>query len=105
MASQIYYGSKAQVFHGTAKMTKGGLVKADIKRISDSAGNYRYKSIKQQASGKKKNTFREKWSKAMKKARAQLTKEKVILKGEFVPVGGNTSKGKALYNRIKELLA
>ena len=25
-----YYGSKAKVYHGTAKMTKGGLTKKDI---------------------------------------------------------------------------
>ena len=68
-------------------------------------GNHRYKSIKQQEAGKAKNSFREKWAKAMKKARAQLIKEKVISKGDFVPVGGSTAQGKALHKRIKELIA
>lgn len=91
-------GSKSQVYHGTAKQTKGGLVKKDIIRIDDGYGNIRYKSKKQQASGKKKNTFRAKWSKAMKKARKELKLE------GFVPVGGKTKDGKALLKRIRELM-
>jgi hypothetical protein len=99
-----YYGSKSQVYNGTAKMTKGGLVKADIKRISDGYGNVRYKSKKQQSSGKKASSFRAKWAKAMKKARKELIKEGVIEKGDFVPVGGKTKAGKALLKRIRELV-
>jgi hypothetical protein len=98
------YGSKSQVYNGTAQKTKGGLTKKDITRVKDSSGNYRYKSKEQQKSGKKKNTFREKWSKAMKKARRQLIQEGVIKEGEFVPVGGSTRAGKALYSRIKKLI-
>ena len=101
---ESYYGSKAQVYHGNAKMTKGGLVKKDIVRLNDGYGNIRYKSKKQIKANKKPNSFRAKWSKAMKKARKELIKENVIEAGEFVPVGGKTKQGKALLKRIKELM-
>jgi hypothetical protein len=99
-----YYGSKAQVYHGNAKMTKGGLTKANIKRVKDKYGNARYKSISQQVAGNKKNTFRDKWAKAMKKARKELIKEGIIVSGDFVPIGGKTRKGKALLKRIRSLM-
>ena len=99
-----YYGSKAQVYHGNAKMTKGGLTKANIKRVKDKYGNARYKSKDQQVAGNKKNTFRDKWAKAMKKARKELIKEGVIVEGDFVPIGGKTRKGKALLKRIRSLI-
>jgi len=98
-----YYGSKAEVFHGSAKFTKGGLAKKDIKLVKDKYGNERYKSKKQQAAGHKKGTFREKWAKAMKSSRKELIKEKVIDKDSgFVPVGGTSKEGKALLKRIRE---
>ncbi len=100
-----YYGSKLQVYNGTAKYTKGGLVKKDIIRIKDSTGNYRYKSKKQQSSGKKKTTFRAKWSMAMKKARKELISEGIIDKSDFVPVGGSTAAGKQLLKRIKFVIS
>ena len=93
-----YYGSKAEVYHGTAQYTKGGLTKKEIKLVKDKYGNERYKSKKQQAAGKKKNSFREKWAKAMKKARKDL-----CLDG-FVPVGGTSKEGKALLKRIREIV-
>lgn len=97
-----YYGSKAEVFHGTAKLTKGGLEKKDIILKKDRYGNERYKSKKQQAAGHKKGTFRDKWAKAMKKARKELIKEGVIDRDAgFVPVGGKTKDGKALLKRTK----
>jgi hypothetical protein len=99
-----YYGSRAEVYHGTAKFTKGGLEKKDLKLIDDGYGNERYKSKKQQAAGHKKGTFRDFWSKAMKGARKELIEEKVIEKGEFVPVGGKTKEGKALLKRTRELM-
>ena len=99
-----YYGSKAQVYHGTAKMTKGGLTKSDIKLVKDKYGNARYKSKSQQLAGRTKNTFRDKWAKAMKKARKERIKEGVIIDGDFVPIGGKTRKGKALLKRIRELM-
>ena len=93
-----YYGSKAEVYHGSARYTKGGLTKSDIKRIDDGYGNFRYKSKKQQAAGHKKGTFRDKWSKAMKKARKELKLE------GFVPVGGTTKYGKALLKLTREIM-
>ena len=99
-----YYGSKAEVFHGNAQYTKGGLTKSDIILKKDKYGNERFKSKKQQKSGKKKGTFRDKWTKAMKAARKELLKEKIISKGEFVPVGGTSKEGKALLKRTRELM-
>ena len=99
-----YYGSKSQVYHGTAKQTKGGLTKSDIKRVKDKYGNIRYKSKDQQKSGKKKNTFRAKWAKAMKRARKELISERVIKEGKFVPIGGTTRAGKALLKRIRSIM-
>ena len=98
-----YYGSKAEVYHGNAKYTKGGLIKKDIKRINDGYGNYRYKSIKQQKAGKRKNSFIVKWSKAVKKAKKELTKEGMDLSG-FVPIGGTSKKGKALLKRTRQII-
>ncbi len=99
-----YYGSKAEVWHGTAKYTKGGLTKKDLLRKKDKYGNYRYKSKRQQQAGKKKNSFRAKWAKAMKKAYKELKSEGVIEPGSFVPVGGKTKEGKALKRRIIEII-
>ena len=99
-----YYGTKSQVYNGTAKMTKGGLKKSEIVKLDDGYGNIRYKSKKQIKSGKNPISFRAKWAKAMKKARKQLIKESVIKEGEFVPIGGKTKGGKALLKRIKELM-
>ena len=96
-----YYGSKAEVYHGNAKYTKGGLTKKDIILKKDKYGNERFKSKKQQAAGHKKGTFRDKWSKAMKAARKELVKEGVI-DGGFVPVGGKTKEGKSLLKRTRE---
>jgi hypothetical protein len=98
-----YYGSKAEVFHGTAKFTKGGLTKKEIKLITDKWGNERYKSKKQQAAGHKKGTFRDKWAKAMKAARKELVKEGTIDDDAgFIPVGGKSKDGKALLKRTRE---
>ena len=40
---------------------------------------------------------------AMKKARARLIREGVIKKGEFVPVGGSTVKGKKLLKTARAI--
>ncbi len=98
-----YYGSRAEVFHGNARYTKGGLQKCDLKLVKDKYGNERYKSKRQQQAGRKKGTFRDKWAKAMKSARKELIKEKVIDKDAgFVPVGGSSREGKALLKRTRE---
>jgi len=93
-----YYGSKAEVFHGTARFTKGGLSKKQIKRVNDGYGNYRYKSIKQQKQGKKKNSFIKKWAKAVKKAKKELGMD------GFIPVGGSSKEGKALLKRTRQII-
>ena len=98
-----YYGSRSEVYHGNAKYTKGGLSKSDLVLKKDRYGNERIKSKHQQRAGHKKGTFRDKWAKAMKKARKELLKEGVIEEGEFVPLGGKTKEGKALLKRTREL--
>ena len=99
-----YYGSRAEVFHGNARYTKGGLQKSDLKLVKDKYGNERYKSKRQQQAGNKKGTFRDKWAKSMKSARKELIKEGVINPG-FVPVGGASREGKALLKRIREKIS
>ena len=96
------YGSKSKVYNGTAQQTKGGLTKKDIIKIKDKYGNVRYKSKEQQK--KKTSSFRAKWAKAVKKARNELIKEGVFDKGQFIPVGGTSREGKALYKRVKEII-
>ena len=98
-----YYGSKAEVYHGNARFTKGGLQKKDIKRVNDGYGNYRYKSIKQQKQGKKKNSFIKKWAKAVKQAKKELTKEGYDVSG-FVPIGGSSKIGKLVLKRTKQIM-
>lgn len=105
MAPATYqrYGSKSQVYKGSAHMTKGGLTKKDIVRVKDRYGNIRYKSKDQRSMGKKKSGPRAEWTKAMKKARKELIADGVLDKGEFVPVGGKSREGKALLKRTKEI--
>ena len=99
MATIKYYGSKAEVYHGTAKRTKGELQKKDIKRVNDGYGNYRYKSKKQQ----KPNQFIKKWANAVKQAKKELTKEGYDVSG-FVPVGGSSKIGKLVLKRTKQIM-
>jgi hypothetical protein len=99
-----YYGSKAEVYHGTAKYTKGGLQKKDISRVNDGYGNYRYKSKKQQKkSGNRGGTFIKKWAKAVKQAKKELKKDGYDVSG-FVPVGGKTKVGKLLLKRTRQIM-
>ncbi len=102
MSTKIkYYGSKAEVYHGTAKYTKGELEKKDIVRVNDGYGNYRYKSKKQSKSNG--NSFIKKWAKAVKQAKKELKKEGYDVSG-FVPVGGTSKVGKALLKRTKQIM-
>jgi hypothetical protein len=82
-------GTRAQVFHGTADRTAGGLIKKDFK-LKDG----RIISKKQSAAGKK-NPGLKKWRTAVSKAKCQLDMPK---KGQFVLI-----KGKLL-NRSKEIM-
>ena len=72
-------GSRAEVMHGNAKHTSGGLVKKDLK-MSDG----RIISKKQQAAAKK-NPGLKKWRSAVTKAKKELG----IPKKEFALVKGN----------------
>ena len=93
------FGTKQEVYNGTAEMTKGKLTKDDIVRTEDSSGNFRFKSKNQQNS---KNSAREAWTKAMVKARKELIAEKKLPKGVFVPIGGQSKEGKMLLTRIRK---
>ena len=107
-------GSKVEVYNGTAKQTSGGLKKKDLVRVKK-GNEYRIKSKKQQAIGKKNvlsQQSRQQWTNAMKKGRKQLIKEGVINKHEFIPLLKRKSskyndienkKGKELYKRVREI--
>ena len=81
-------GSKAQVFHGTADETSGGLRKKDLKISSDG----RIVSIKQ---SKGLNAFAKAWSDATKKVMDARGKKK---KEKFQPI----KKGTPIYKKIKK---
>ena len=81
-------GSKAQVFHGTADETSGGLRKKDLKITSDG----RIVSIKQ---SKGLNPFAKAWSDATKKVMEARSKKK---KEEFQPI----KKGTPIYKKIQK---
>merc|ERR1712113_767822 len=88
--------ARSVVFSGRKEKTASGLKKSDL--MKNKAGKLVTK--KTSAHGKKhyaKNGLK-KWADACKKARKELG-----LKG-FVPVGGKSAKGKALYAKVKSLL-
>ena len=76
-------GSKAQVFHGTAEKTAGGLVKKDL--FLDLDG--RIKSKKQSKAGKK-NPALKAWRNSMLEAKKKLGMER----DEFAAVKGKLLK-------------
>ena len=80
-------GSRAQVFHGTAKQTSGGMKKKDIKKTDD--GRY--------VSKKKSNNLNPALA-----ARAEATKkimdERKRMQGKFQAI----KKGSALDKKIKK---
>jgi hypothetical protein len=86
---------RASVFLGHKHHTASGHTKKDL-MVSRSTGKIVTK--RSHAAGKKAYKNISKWAAAMKKARKLLK-----VKG-FVPVGGKSAKGKALYKKIKELL-
>merc|ERR1712183_1253811 len=96
--SVIAKGKRARsiVFRGTKEKTSSGLTKAML--VKNKTG--RIVSKKQSANGKKRFTTSgaKKWSNAFKAARKALN-----IKG-FVPCGGKTAQGKALYAKTKALL-
>lgn len=77
-------GSRAEVFHGHADKTSGGLTKKDLKLDSKDG---RIKSKAQVKAGKT-NPGLKAWQKAQKSAKRELG----IKKGEFVPMSGDLLK-------------
>merc|ERR1739848_279938 len=88
--------ARASVFNGKKAKTTGGMTKATLSK------NKRGKIVSKAASARAKKSFAnsalKKWSDATKAARKALN-----LKG-FVPMGGKTAQGKALYAKAKSLL-
>merc|ERR1712176_217018 len=89
--------AKAAVFAGRKEKTVGGLTKASLTKSKTG------KVVSKQASARAKKAYAsssiKKWAEACKAARKALG-----LKG-FVPMGGKTAAGKALYAKAKSLLA
>ena len=81
-------GSRAQVFHGNAEKTLGGLVKSDLVKNSQGLIVSKKKSLKT----KKGNA----WMTAVKKARSELGIKTFVLMNKG-------PEGKKLYARAKEL--
>tara|TARA_Y100000389_G_scaffold171916_1_gene179906 strand:- start:187 stop:507 length:321 start_codon:yes stop_codon:yes gene_type:complete len=86
------YGSRRQVFNGSAIMTQGGLTKRNLLKK-----NGRIIAKKKSTVGKKNS-----WAAAMKSARAKLIKSGTIKKGEFVALNKGVS-GKTLYKETLKL--
>merc|ERR1719469_1330086 len=88
--------AKSAVFNGYKEKTGGGLTSATL------AKNKRGRVVSKKASAWAKKNFAnsalKKWSDAAKQARKALGS-----KG-FVPVGGKTPAGKALYAKVKLIL-
>merc|ERR1711997_77500 len=97
--SKIAKGKRARaaVFSGTKEKTLSGMTKSSL--IKSKTG--RIVSKKRSAESKKRfaTSALKKWCDACKKARKELG-----IKG-FCPVGGKTAQGKALYAKVKSLLA
>merc|ERR1719379_2195344 len=89
--------AKAAVFKGSKQKTVGGLTKDTLTKSKSG------KIVSKAASARAKKAFAQsalkKWGDACKKARKQLN-----IVG-FCPVGGKTAQGKALYAKVKSLLA
>lgn len=82
-------GTKAQVFHGTAEKTAGGLIKPDLFRDKDDG---RIKSKAQSKAGKK-NPALKAWRSALEQA-GGLQEDK-----KFKPI----KKGSAVYKKAKKI--
>merc|ERR1712060_77040 len=87
--------AKAMVLRGSKTKTSGGLTASGLMK------NKRGKVVSKQASATHKKAYKgskaEAWANACKQARKQLN-----LKG-FVPFGGKTAAGKALYAKAKAI--
>jgi hypothetical protein len=83
-------GTRAEVLHGKATETSGGLTKKDLK-VSKKTGEIVSKDKSKQ--GKKND-----WATATKKAYAELQKTGVITKADGLVKFNIGPKGKALYD-------
>merc|ERR1712203_1115471 len=87
--------AKAMVLRGSKAKTKGGLTKSSLTK------NKEGRIVSKAASAGQKKRFQgskaQAWSKACAKARKELN-----LKG-FVPFGGKTAAGRALYAKAKAI--
>merc|ERR1712232_264276 len=89
--------AKSLVFRGQREKTVGGLTKSNL--VKNKAG--RVVSKERSATSKKAfaTSALKRWCDATKKARKELN-----VKG-FCPVGGKTAQGRALYAKVKSILA
>merc|ERR1719312_1593841 len=94
-ASNIAHGkyAKASVFRGSKEKTGGGLKKSQLMKNKQG----KVVSRRSHAAGKKAYKNVQKYANAVKAARKALG-----IKG-FVPVGGKTAKGQALWKKAKSL--
>merc|ERR1719266_2440763 len=85
--------AKSSVFRGTKVKTVGGLKKSDLKKNKQG----KVVSVKASNAAKKRPGYKKitAWGAAFVKARKALG-----IKG-FVPCGGKTAQGKALYAKVK----
>jgi hypothetical protein len=74
-------GSRAEVWHGKADKTAGGLVKGDL-MLGKKDGAIKSKA---QVAAAKKNPGLKQWRAAVDQAKKKL---KIPKKGEFVPISG-----------------
>lgn len=81
-------GSRAQVYHGNADQTAGGLTKKDLKMVKGEIVS------KTKSKGEKTNP----WIKAVAKARRELGIKKGAAFEEYIP-----KKGSELYKTAKEI--
>merc|ERR1719209_828377 len=87
--------AKSSVFSGRKEKTSGGVTKAGL--VKNKAG--KIVSKKMSAQGKKNFSRIKAWADAMKAARKALG-----VKG-FVPMGGKSAAGRALYAKVKAIMA
>merc|ERR1719188_1726231 len=99
MKSKIAKGKRARsvVFAGKKEKTSGGMTKASL--IKNKAGKIVSKAASARAKRNWATSGIKKWAEACKLARKALS-----LSG-FVPMGGKTAAGKALYAKTKSLMA
>merc|ERR1719277_1386699 len=89
--------AKALVFRGSKEKTVGGLTKSNL--IKNKAGRVVSKGRSATAKKAFATSALKRWCDATKKARKELN-----VKG-FCPVGGKTAQGRALYAKVKSILA